>query len=99
MCSPDEGPRRTETSYFLMKSLESKCHAHIFLLLIYICAYVCIRICVMCMCMHVYVFVYVCVYVYIYNNRVVTRLCLFNQLLLTQVKTLNFLALLCLSSV
>ena len=30
MCSPDEGPRRAETSHLLIKSLELKCHAHIF---------------------------------------------------------------------
>ena len=29
MCSPDEGPRRTETSLFFIKSLELKCHAYI----------------------------------------------------------------------
>ena len=27
-CSPDESPR-TETSYFLLKSLELKCHLHL----------------------------------------------------------------------
>ena len=36
MCSPVEGPRRTETSHVLIKSLELKCHVHIFLLFIYI---------------------------------------------------------------
>ena len=30
MCSHGEGPRRTETSHLLTKSLELKCHAHIF---------------------------------------------------------------------
>ena len=30
MCSPGEGSRRTETSYFLIKSLELKCHAYVF---------------------------------------------------------------------
>ena len=34
MCSPGEGPRRTETSHMLIKSLESKLHAHIFLLFV-----------------------------------------------------------------
>ena len=29
MCSPVEGHRRTETSHFLIKSLELKCHVHI----------------------------------------------------------------------
>ena len=30
MCSPVEGPRRSETSHFLITSLELKCHVHIF---------------------------------------------------------------------
>ena len=30
MCSPVEGPGRTETSHFFIKSLELKCHVHIF---------------------------------------------------------------------
>ena len=30
MCSPVEGPRRTETLHFFIKSLELKCHVHIF---------------------------------------------------------------------
>ena len=30
MCSNDEGPRRNETSHFLIKSFELKCHAYIF---------------------------------------------------------------------
>ena len=34
MCSPVEGPRRTETSHVLIKSLELKCHVHIFLLFV-----------------------------------------------------------------
>ena len=37
MCSPDEGHRRTETSYFLIKSLELMCHAYFFTVYIYIC--------------------------------------------------------------
>ena len=28
--SPDEGPRRTETSHLSIKSLELMCHVHIF---------------------------------------------------------------------
>ena len=32
MCFPDEGPRLTETSHFVIKSLELKCHAYIFCL-------------------------------------------------------------------
>ena len=39
MCSPVEGPRRTETSHFLIKSLELKCHVHVFSLFIYIYIY------------------------------------------------------------
>ena len=34
MCSPGEGPRGTEASYFLIKSFELRCHAHIFLLFV-----------------------------------------------------------------
>ena len=34
MCSPDEGPRRTEMSHLSIKSLELKCHVHIFLLFV-----------------------------------------------------------------
>ena len=34
MCSPDEGPRRAETSHFLIKSLELKCQVYIFLLFV-----------------------------------------------------------------
>ena len=32
--SSQEGPRRTETSHVLIKSLELKCHIHIFLLFV-----------------------------------------------------------------
>ena len=39
------------------------------------------------------------IYIYIYNYRIETWWCLFDQLLLTQVKTHNFPALLCPSSV
>ena len=40
MCSPVEGPRKTETSHVLIKSLELKCHVHFFdYLYIYIYRY------------------------------------------------------------
>ena len=38
MCSPDEGPRRTETLHFIIKSLELKCHVYIFNY--YLCYYI-----------------------------------------------------------
>ena len=31
MCCPDEGPRRTETSHFLMKSLKLRCQVYVFI--------------------------------------------------------------------
>ena len=40
--SPDEGPRRSETSHLLIKSFELRCHAYIFGL--FICIYINIHV-------------------------------------------------------
>ena len=56
MYSPDEGSRRNEASYFLIKSLESTCHAYfltIYIYNIYIYIYM------------IYVYIYVNIYIYI----------------------------------
>ena len=62
MCSPVEGPRRTETSHFLIKSLELKCHVHIFLLFVLLYsntqdAYLFV-ICILYK--HTYIYIYIC---------------------------------------
>ena len=60
VCSPVEGPRRTETSHFFIKSLELKCQVHFFPT-IYIYMYAgCFMY--MYMCMYMYMYMYMCVY-------------------------------------
>ena len=73
MCSSVEGPRRTETSYFLVKSLELKCHAHISLL--FVLLYSNTR--------DAYLFVAMrFIYIYIYNIAVLLIICRFESTLL-----------------
>ena len=59
ICSSDEGPTRTETSCFLLKSLELKCHA-CFRLFAYMYMYTYVKTMHMYICMQ-------CIYVYIYR--------------------------------
>ena len=65
MCSPVEGPRRTETLHILIKLLELKCHVHIFLL--YVLLYSNTRDTYLFVTMH---FMYIYVYILsVYNNN------------------------------
>ena len=50
MCSPDDGPRWTVASHFLMKSLDLMCHAYFLDIYIYIYMH-----------MHIYIYIYICV--------------------------------------
>ena len=59
MCSPVEGPRRTETSHFLIKSLELKCHVHI--LRLFVLLYSNTRDAYLFVAMH-YIYIYMCVW-------------------------------------
>ena len=59
MCSPVEGPRRTETSHSFIKSLELKCHVHIFLPFAYMYMYIHIYT-------HIYIYIYIHIYIHIY---------------------------------
>ena len=81
MCSPVEGPRRTETSHFFIKSLELKCHVHIFY---YLCnyipthGYIFIRYYAFYIYVGIYVCIciaYLCVYTYTHINRLLPNLC------------------------
>ena len=63
MCSPVEGLRRTETSHFLRKSLEFKCHVHIFLP--FVLQYSNIREAYIFVAMH---FIYIYVYVHVFYS-------------------------------
>ena len=68
MCSPDEGPRSTETSHLLIKSLELKCHAHIFY---YLCYYIPIhgtRIYSIIL-LYIYIYYSIIYIIYIYINK------------------------------
>ena len=62
MCSPDEGPRRTETSHFFIKSLELKCHTYIFLLFVLLYsstqdAYLFVTIYFIYICVHMHTYI------------------------------------------
>ena len=58
LITPDEGPRWTEASHFLIKSLELECHAHILRLFIYTYIYV---------DTHIGVYIYICIYTRAYS--------------------------------
>ena len=58
MCSPGEGPRRTETSHLLTKSLKLKCHAHIFLTICVIIFQHTGRIFIRSCAFHVYIYIW-----------------------------------------
>ena len=59
MCSPVEGPRRTETSHVLIKSLELKCHVHIFFYYLSIYIYM----------LDIYIYIYICpTYIHFLNS-------------------------------
>ena len=60
MCSPDEGPKRTETSHLLIKSLELRCHAHIFSL--FVLLYSNTRDVYLFVAMH-FIFIYICIHI------------------------------------
>ena len=77
MCSPVEGPMRTETSHFLIKSLELKCHVHIFLLFVLLCSNTldaCLFVAMNFIYIYVYIYmfvgcvVYIYIYIYIYSG-------------------------------
>ena len=63
MCSSVEGPRRTETSHFFLKSPELKCHVHIFPLFVSLCYNT--RDAYLFVSMHN---IYIYIYIYIYKT-------------------------------
>ena len=68
MCAPDECRRRTETSHLLTKSLELRCHAHIFCTICVIIFQHTGCICIGCYAFYVYIYIYMHMYaIYVYN--------------------------------
>ena len=69
MCSPVDGPMRSEASHFFIKSFELRCHEHIFLLFVllyYNTRDACLFVAMHFMHIYIYIYTYICTDTHIY---------------------------------